>query len=370
MSEQHYDPDVLARRLDQALPAHKTFIPPVTPDPLVNSAAALAKLSLPSLSMQASSRIEAQMLEAFDELYRPRIVERPRRRTPSVLSWALIASVALVVLLVGMTPAVAASLPGEPLYSVKQLYETVELSTATTSSAKASVYLTHADRRAQEALSLLERNQFDPTLVSAALSNIAEAGQSANDVRASARLRGQVLEVNTLVSFVVRNAQEKNLVSSSDAAPLDQQVRQIGHSDLLLPLPSLVPSPTATPTPTQTPTLDTTYTTTPTATPSPTEEGTETLSPEPDADGTPTCEHGQSCLSQGVPGGQVIPPTQKPTNVHRNTPSPPQGTPGGGTGNDNGSSGGNSNGGGNSAGGNSGGGSGGGNGGGKGKGGG
>ncbi|MEO8391873.1 MAG: DUF5667 domain-containing protein [Chloroflexota bacterium] len=358
MSEQRYDPEVLARRLDQALPAHKTFLPPVTPDPLVNLAAEVAKLSLPTLSSSASSRIEARMLAAFDEQYRPRIVERPRRRAPSVLSWALIASLALVVLLVGLTPAVAASLPGEPLYSVKQLYEKVELSTATTSAAKANVYLQQADRRAQEALTLLERNQFDPTLVTAALSNITAAGKSADDVRASARLRGKVLEVNSLVSFVLQNAQESGLTSPANIAPLNQQVRQNEHSDLLLPLPTAIPSLTATPTSTQMPTLAATSTSTPSATPSPTEEETETPSPEPDtAGGTPTCEYGQACLSQGMPGGQVIPPTPRPTNVHRNTPAPPPTSAGGGNangGNGNGDNGGgNSNGGGDSAGGSS-----------------
>ncbi len=358
MTEQQYNPDVLARRLDQALPAHKTFIPPVTPDSLVNSAAEVAKLSLPILSSQASSRIEARMLVAFDEQYRPRIVERPRRKTPSVLNWALVASLVLVLLWVGLTPAVAASLPGEPLYPVKQLYEKVELSTATTPAAKATVYLQQADRRAQEALTLLERNQFNPTLVTAALSSIAEAGKSANDVRASARLRGKVLEVNALVSFVLQNAQDSGLASPANVAVLNQQVRQNEHSDLLLPLPTLPivdPSPTATLTPTQTP--EATSTVTPSATPSPTEEETETLSPEPDAlEIPPTCEHGQSCVSQGVPGGQVILPTARPTNVHINTPAPPQNTPGSGNannGNNNGNNSGNSNGGGNSAGGSS-----------------
>jgi uncharacterized membrane protein YgcG len=359
MSEQRYDPDVLERRLDQALPAHKTFIPPVTPDPLVNSAAEVAKLSLPVLSSQASSRIEARMLAAFDEQHRPRIAERPRRRTPSVLSWGLVASLVLVLLLVGLTPAVAASLPGEALYPVKQLYEKVELSTATTSAAKATVYLQQADRRAQEALTLLERNQFDPALVTAALSNLTEAGKSATDVRASARLRGKVLEVNALVSFVLQNAQASGLTSPANVAALDRQVRQNEQSDLLLPLPSVAPSLTATPTSTQTPTLAATFTATPSvmpsATPSPTGEETEALSPEPDtADGTPACEHGNSCVSQGLPGGQVVLPTARPTNVRRNTPipPPPPNTPSGGNANgDNGN--GNSDGGGNSAGGSS-----------------
>src|SRR5262249_53519340 len=152
------------------------------PDPLVNSAAEIAKLNVPTLSRQASSRIEAQMLAAFNEQYRPRVVPRSSRRTPAIFRYALVASLAIIVLIMGLTPAVAASLPGEPLYRVKQLYETVELSAATTSAAKANVYVQHADRRAQEALALLERNQFDASLVSSALSNIAEAEKTQDDV--------------------------------------------------------------------------------------------------------------------------------------------------------------------------------------------
>jgi hypothetical protein len=301
MSEQRYDPEVLARRLDQALPAHKQFLPPVTPDPLVNAAAEIARLSVPTLSSEATARIEAQMLAAFAEQDHPRRASRSSaarspRGTRSLFQFALVASLVLVVLWMGLTPAIAASLPGEPLYRVKQLYETVELSAATTPAAKANVYVQHADRRAQEALALLERHQFDPAVGTSALSNIAEEEKSAEDVRASARLRGQVAQVDTTLSFVLQNAQESGLTSPENVAPLAQQVDQIEGSELLLALPRS-PEPSAASTDTPVPTV----TLTPTPSPSPTDAWTATPSPEPtlgEGSVTATCEHGKSCLSQ------------------------------------------------------------------------
>jgi len=344
MSEQRSAPDVLARRLDQALPAGKTFIPPVTPDPLVNTAAEIAKLRLPTLSTEASARIQTQMLAAYEQQFHPHIVElerpRPRRQMAEVLRWGLVASFVLVMLLVGLTPAVGASVPGDPLYSVKQFYETVELAAANSSGAKAGVYLTRAERRTQEALTLLERDQFDPALVTSALLNIKAAGQSENDVRGSARLRGQLLQVETGLDFVLLNAEQTGLATRTDIAQLTQQLREIRDDNLLLPLltPTVTPTPTATAEPTETPDV------TPTS-------GTPDI--------TATCDSpGKSCESQGIPGGRITPhPTNTPrsTNTPRplNTHVPPTSQSNGNSGNSQGN--GNSGGGGGQGGGNSGG---------------
>jgi hypothetical protein len=119
MTEQYSPADILAQRLDMVLPPGKSSIPPATPDVLVNTAAMLAQVLVPALPARLSNRIEARTLRAFDAQYRFR---GRFRRPETVLRWALVASLTLVLLLAGMTPAVAASLPGEPLYSVKQLY--------------------------------------------------------------------------------------------------------------------------------------------------------------------------------------------------------------------------------------------------------
>ena len=241
MSEQYTAPDVLARRLDQALPPGKNFIPPVTPDPLVNTAVEIAKLPVPGLTQAASTRIETRLLAAFDQqnpARQPRVLQRPRQTSGIVARWALAACAALVLLFAGLTPSVNAAVPGEPLYTVKQFYERVELATAFTPSAQASVYLQHANRRADEALTLLERNQFDPSLANAVLTNIAEASKSAAEIRKSPRLRGQLYQADLLLTFVVQNAHESGLTTGDEFLRLAQEVEQIGASDLLLPADS------------------------------------------------------------------------------------------------------------------------------------
>ena len=358
MSERRPDPEILAQRLDQVLPPGRKSIPSGTPDPVVNTAVLLARVSTPALEVQTSQRIEARMLAAFDAQYAPRLAVRSRRRAEPLLRWALVASLALVLLLVGLTPAVAASLPGEPLYSVKQFYEKVELAAAITPPAKAGVYLQHADRRAQEALTLLERKQFAPGLVSEALADMDAAGKLETEVRSSPRLRGQVLQVETALSFIVQDAAQSGIASQQEIAPLSAQIQQYGRSDLLLPLPPTTPEPTPVPiivmTDTVEPTEQATETPTETPTPIPTTteekplaEVTENPHPPQTPPGlvrTPTCQpQGNACNSQGVPGGQVIPPTHRPTNTPRNTPAPPDNNGSGGSNNGNG--GGNGNGG-------------------------
>ena len=351
MSEQYTAPDVLARRLDQALPPGKNFIPPVTPDPLVNTAVEIAKLPVPGLTQAASTRIETRLLAAFDQqnpARQPRVMQHSRRTSGIVARWALAACAALVLLFAGLTPSVSAAVPGEPLYTVKQFYERVELATAFTPSAQASVYLLHANRRADEALTLLERNQFDPSLANAVLTNIGEASKSAAEIRKSPRLRGQLYQADLLLTFVVQNAHESGLTTGDEFLRLAQEVEQIGASDLLLPADSPDEGVTVEITPEFLDEAEIAETLEPT--PEVTAELTESLTADLPGNSDQPCEHGQSCLSEGVPGGQIIKPTPRPTNVHRDIQPTPRSDPGGGSSGSNGggNGNGNSNGGGNS----------------------
>jgi hypothetical protein len=228
----------------------------------------------------------------------------------------LVASLLLVVLLIGTAPAVGASLPGEILYPVKQFYETVELAAATTSSAKAAVHVNQAGRRSEEALRLLERGNFDAELILAAVDSINSATLAENAVRTSPNLRGQLLQVETTLTFVLEDAASSGLGEPEAIERLTQLVSELGNSNLLQPLPTAQPDETV---------LSPVSTSTPTLLP------TGTVSPSPIEailTSVPTCDSpGRSCLSEGVPGGQSLPAatnTPRPTNTHRpsHTPQP------------------------------------------------
>ncbi len=287
MSEQYSSPDTLAERLDRALPAGRNTLPPHTSDPLVNTAAAVARAKLPTLSPAASTRIEGRMMAVFNEQYHLQASAQRRQGFVGAARWALVASVILVLLVASMTPVVAASVPGEPLYPVKQFYERVELAAAAAASptAQATVHVWRAERRTQESLILLTRNQFEPTLIDAALAEIDAAATTATAVRASPLLRAQLLQVKTLMGFVLENAEQDGLTSPAEITERTEKVKALGESELLLPLP-VEPGSGA-------PAADTA-------------EATQAVTPTPEPTDSPTipevtatCERGKSCLAPG-----------------------------------------------------------------------
>jgi hypothetical protein len=277
------------------------------------------------------------------------------------LRWAAAASLILVLFAGGLTAASASSVPGEALYPVKQWVEQVELATAWTDSARVSVYLNHAERRAREALVLLDRAQPEPSLVAAARANLNAAqqlAQAAGDAERAGMVEyaGRLSQVDALIEFVADGAPG----TLPSAAPTNELPGMIPPSDTPVPTPTFTPMPTRTPTgvePTRTrrpPNSSAARTATAQAalaetTPTPLATsfslyGLATATPDP------TDCPGNSCNSAGVPGGQIDPqnPTGQSGGRSDNPPVPPgQGNPGGGGNSPPGQGRGNDNGGGN-----------------------
>lgn len=289
MSEMLSPEEILARRLDQVLPPDNARIPPQTPDPLVNTAARMAALRIPEPSDIALARIETTVLNAFDKQYR--VQRRQSRRWVSQAGrWAVAASFILVLLVAGIVPASAGSLPGEPLYGVKRLTERVELALASSPDTVAHLRLEYAERRALEALALLERDQFDAALLDEARTELRNAEQAASpELATSLTFQWQQWEVAELIQFIAERVEEPD-----DAA--------------VIPTESPIATDTATPSPTRTP------------------------RPTQASDAATDCP-GNSCNSAGVPGGQIDPenPPGQSGGRDDNPPTPPgQGDPGGG----------------------------------------
>ncbi len=354
MSKQYTTPGLLAELLDQHLPPGRSSLPPFVTDPLVTTAAGLARLKLPPLSPRAGTRIEGRLLLEFDQQRRHHRQRSAVRSLPQLIvagRWALIASLLFILFAGALTPAVAASVPGEPFYPVKQFYERVELALAASPSAQVAVSLRHAGRRTQEALVLLERDHFDVGLIDAALADVDAASRLPNEVRASLQLRAELLQVQKLMSFVLNSARVDGLTTPSEIAQRVRRVQDLGRSELLLPLPAREHNPNAVTdirTPTPTPALSPapeTQSALDLLDASPTcargqscfapgqatlaaltpgcENGRSCLAPgQATADPlTATCENGKSCLSHGTPGATSTPrpthapPTRQPTHV-------------------------------------------------------
>ena len=306
MTETRTPEEILAHRLDFALPPDKTTIPPQTPDALVSAAAHIAKIHTPQLSDIALAQIENKMLAAFDKQYRVQRRHQSRRWVSHVSRWAVAASFILVLLVAGLVPASAGSLPGEPLYGVKRFVERVELALAPTPDTAARLRLEHATRRVNEALALLERDQFNFTPLEEALAELKKAQQGASsELEASLTFQWQQRTVRKLIQIAMMEAQNS------------------GNSEIL---PVASPNPTDTPQPSATATR----------TPRPTLTPTNVLG---DEDDEATDCPGNSCNSAGVPGGQIDPenPPGQSGGRDDSPPTPPgQGDPGGGHGNNQG----------------------------------
>jgi hypothetical protein len=238
--------------------------------------------------------METRMLGAFDRQYRIQQRRQARRWTSQVGRWAVAASFILVLLIAGLVPASAGSLPGEPLYTVKRLAERVELALASEPDATARLRLEHAERRALEALALLERDQFDASLLDEARTELRYAEQAASpELGASLSFQWQKWEVGELIQFVT----DRGVANSNPT---------LTHTPSPTPIGTLPPSPTLRPT--QIPQVAT------------------------------DCP-GNSCNSAGVPGGQIDPenPPGQSGGRDDNPPIPPgQGDPGGGQDNNSG----------------------------------
>jgi hypothetical protein len=210
-------------------------------------------------------RIRSQVLAAY----------APPARSPFALNsirlvvrWGVAAGLALVFLFVGLRPAVLASVPGETLYPLKQAVEQVELQFAPSAQDRAFVHLAHAERRAQEALTLVERGQLASGIMTDALDELitaAEIARTDTNIGSNVilQLEARTVQVNTLVIAVLTLADQSDQIPQESVTDLAQRIQATQTSgDLLLPaaatptpLPSNTPTPTAEPSAAASPTL-------------------------------------------------------------------------------------------------------------------
>ncbi|MBK8027068.1 MAG: hypothetical protein IPK19_38195 [Chloroflexi bacterium] len=369
MTNTNSDPELLAQRLDQVLPANSAAIPPRTPDPLVNTGVAIARLPVRRLSPATTVRVQMRMMEAYDrEFVHPR---KPIRRFSQVASQlALVASVALVVLIVGLRPAVANSLPGEPFYSVKRTVEGIELALTADDTARTTVILQQArTRRTKRWLSW--SGGSSTRCSSSMLSKVpgVHAGVLAEEVANSVRLQSLSSQTAFVLTAVIDSAEDAGLARAEDVAALTARVNAAfpgasgrgngrgnangsGNSSDGMPprdgseRPAVTPrgtesegSPSQVPEATATPSPRAGNTRQPTHTPRPTNEHRPTAEPEATRTPRPTNTHrppenpgeppetppGQGNPPQTPPGQGDLPHTPPGQGDNPGNPNPPGG---------------------------------------------
>ncbi|MCZ7543502.1 MAG: hypothetical protein M5R40_08170 [Anaerolineae bacterium] len=86
--------------------------------------------------------------------------------------------------------------------------ERIELALATSPQALASVHMDHAERRAQEALALLDRDRLDSDLVTGALSEMAAAAAAVGTREPfRSQIEARTVQITALLDYAVGRAE-------------------------------------------------------------------------------------------------------------------------------------------------------------------
>lgn len=310
MTEWRYSPEGLAERLEDLFSSVPLTRPTGDEDPLVDAALQVSHASHPELSAEAQARIEAQVLAAYAQHFpeplpaeAPVAVVSPVWRWQPVMRraaiWTAAAAVVLILLLGLVTPAVAASAPGDWLYPVKRAVERVELALAAHPAGQAATLMTHAERRVAEVATLLAWRDA-PAVSGPTLEALTDLAEVASLVRANAGTEAAVPATthNDLASrtgaalagltATLTDGGDNGHIPPAMSASLLNTIFTMQASGMFLDtvpedetLPTATttasPSATSTPSPTTTATATMTPTLTATATPSATARATASV---------------------------------------------------------------------------------------------
>lgn len=273
------DPQELGDLLDALLPAGQYNIPDEVDDALAQAAMAVSKSEHPQLNADASARILERVQGANRELHnkpnppaqKSRLIRFPIQ---ALTRWVAALLIAFILLNNLAIPAMAASLPGDILYPVKKVLESVELQLASNEDQLADLYLVQAERRIEEAQVLLDRETVNTDLISTAIDNVSHA-TSLVDMDDSQPISIHKDIVVERIAGVINRVEEYS--STNELNTQFESIQSAQTSESIVAEPSSTPSDTPEPSATFTPEPSATFTNTPTATftPEPTATYTE-----------------------------------------------------------------------------------------------
>ncbi|HLF27432.1 MAG TPA: DUF5667 domain-containing protein [Anaerolineae bacterium] len=285
-------------------------------EPLLKVAAPFAHLPRPAMPSAARAALEQRLRARLVDLPAPRPAPRPSRSSfPRWLPIAAAVSFAILIAGAGTVAAAANSLPGDFLYPVKRLSESVAVQLASEAN-QADLHLAWAQRRLTEFETLSDRGVVNVTLLDEAVTESQQAilaSDALGETQQTAALAQAEAFYTSAISIVssVRERAPETALAGLDQALDALRVGLASAIDHRPPLPNDEPTPTSTPTPTPTPT------------PGPSSTSTDL----PGEENTPT-------PGQGTPGRGLTktPDEAEPTpGIPSPTRTPPgQGTPGGG----------------------------------------
>ncbi|HEX2906008.1 MAG TPA: DUF5667 domain-containing protein [Phototrophicaceae bacterium] len=294
MIEQERLSTELANRLDAVLPPHATHFPAADDDPLVDAALRLANAPLPVMPPEMLARIQARVVATAEQ---PPVQHRiSRLQTTPLLR---LAALFVLIFLAFEATQVGGSTPGKIGYGLKRGVESIEILLAAEPETRANVYLTHAERRTDEAAALLASGHFDQDLLIEARNDL----ETSTEIAASAPgVSAQAASITARISGIAQAAVAAKLVPPEVVVSL-------------LPTPTETPAPTSTEKPTVVPTATLTSTVQPSATHPPTATNTQKPTVVPTTTPTPT-------VQPSATNPPTATSTQKPTDEPTATLTP------------------------------------------------
>ena len=200
-----HDMSARGESIERCLQRHPQHVGPLAP--LVQVADRIQKTRHPTLSVSASKVIEQRLLRRATELRQPRAKPRLWPLPFSLRPLVTVATMLIVVLALvlagggGIVYASTDSLPGSPLYGVKQATEQVQLFLASTETKRAELHIKFAQRRLEEVQALAEiKGQVDEE----ALAAMAEETELALEETEKAPAQEKPTLLDKLVSLTER----------------------------------------------------------------------------------------------------------------------------------------------------------------------
>jgi hypothetical protein len=162
-----------------------------------------------------------------------------------------------MLLLFGLTPSALTSLPGDPLYTFKQVIEWSEFTAAGSLEAQAFTHLLHAERRAQEAFRLSQYGRISSNLFTSSLAEISAGLEVARSdamlpPTTLVELEARASQISATLNDVLNLSAQSSQIPVATLIPLMTSVHAMQIESDLLPMtsPTLTPTITITPTPT------------------------------------------------------------------------------------------------------------------------
>jgi len=275
------DPESLAARLDVVLPAGRSPLTEEDDSPLVDMALHIASASHPVMSAEMSAHVRSRMLTQHGLQFR-----RHTSFLRPVLRWGANVCAVALLCIIGLTPFVLASVPGDRLYPYKQVVEWSELATSSSHEQRVFTHLLHAQRRAQEAVALTQRGLPSSSTLAASFVEMSI-------------LVDLLRETDNLSPSALQHLSERTQVLAQTlrtlAAPANPEIQATLSSletQLWQPTPHRTPASV-----TQTATLEPSAT----STPMPTEQAIATPTPSPSSASDP----GQTNPEASLPDAQT-----------------------------------------------------------------